>query len=238
MVVIKLKKSILTVVVLVTAAVGILSAYLTVNALSPRPQTVIVVDAGHGGADGGVTGKVSGVTEAEINLAIAKLVKKRLERAGYEVVMTRKTADGLYKNLKGDFKAEDFAERKRIIRDADATLVISIHQNFYTSPVRRGAQVFFNPDNEGSIAFAKCMQSALNEGVNDVEGGRSFSALKGDYYITKCSDAPAIIIECGFLSNPQDEKLLLTDDFREDFSYHVLCGVTAYLVSVGSVSCP
>lgn len=237
MIVIKCKKLLLFSLACLVSLLCALSTYLTVSALSPRPSTVIVLDAGHGGADGGVTGRNTGVKESDLNLAIAKIIKKKLERQGYAVVLTRKTEDGLYKSLSGSFKSEDFAERKKIIEQANASLVISIHQNFYSSPARRGTQVFYNPDNDGSIAFARSMQTSLNDGVNAPYNGRSFSALKGDYFITKCTDAPAIIIECGFLSNPQDEALLQTEEFCNELAYHIASGVTAYLVSAGAVIC-
>ena len=103
----------------------------------------VVIDAGHGGIDGGVTGRNSKVAESEINLAIALKLQKLFENAAIKTVLTRKNAGGLYGLATKGYKRRDMQKRAEIIKNSGADLFISIHQNFYSDSSRRGAQVFF-----------------------------------------------------------------------------------------------
>ena len=190
----------------------------------------VVVDAGHGGPDGGVVGITSGVKESEINLEIAFLLGEFLSSAGVEVVYTR-TTDGLVSDDvdAATMKQKDMAARKKIIDKSDAALVVSVHQNFYPAKYRRGSQVFFAEHSEEGKKLAAFVQKPLNENVNSETVGRSFSPLAGDYYIVNCTELPSVIVECGFLSSPEDEKLLLSFDFRRKIAYNVCCGILNYL---------
>jgi N-acetylmuramoyl-L-alanine amidase len=201
-----------------------------ISAISPRKTITVVIDAGHGGVDGGVVGTNTGVLEREINLLMAKELKKQLENAGFNAVMTRTTKYALYDEAKGGFKREDFERRKRIIEESNATLVVSLHCNKFSDRSRRGAQVFYDCDNESSKAYAKELQSVINETVNAKYAGRAFSALSGDYYILKCTTVPSVIIECGFLSNAEDERLLNDEAFRAELSYQIMTGTIRYLM--------
>lgn len=168
----------------------------------------VCLDAGHGGIDGGVVGS-SGVTEAEINLQITLRLGALLEENGIEVFYTRKDS-----NAFSPFKKEDMRKRSAIINDCSPNAVISIHCNAYRSaPSRRGAQVFYDDTGRGK-SFAENMQKVINDDFNINYSGKKYSALGGDYYLTKCCTVPSIIIECGFLSNKQDEQLLQTPDYQ------------------------
>ena len=175
------------------------------------PDAVVVLDAGHGGFDGGVVA-ADGSTEAEINLRITMRVKKRLEEENIAVVLTRTDASALGAN-----KREDMLERARIIKSSGADAVISIHVNKYTSPSRRGVQVFYGDTGTGG-AFAAKLQSVFNTYLNEKYCGRSYSALAGDYFIAKCSSIPSVIAECGFISNSEDLKLLKSSAYADEIA--------------------
>lgn len=168
----------------------------------------VVVDAGHGGIDGGVVGS-KGVKESDINLAMARILREYLQNANYKVVMTRTDENSL-----SNIKRIDMQKRKEIILSASPIAVISLHVNRFSDPARRGAQIFYDDTLRGKD-FADAVQKRLNENINAVYGGRSdYKALSGDLYITKCAPVPSIIVECGFISNSEDEKLLLDDSYR------------------------
>ena len=195
---------------------------------SPPKIITVVIDAGHGGIDGGVSGVSTKVSESEINLAISKKLEKVFEDSGFNVVLTRRTSGGLYGFLGAGFKMRDMKAREKIIKEANPTLVISIHQNNFSDHNRRGAQVFYHMGREQSKGFANCMQGVLNEMEENV---KKSSALSGDYYVLKVSPCPAIIIECGFLSNEQDEKLLLSENYQQKLANQIFYGCLQYLTS-------
>lgn len=221
-----IKKRLLIIITLVLAIV-IVSVAATASALAfvPALDVVVVLDAGHGGKDGGAKGIDSGVSEAEINLIITKMVEKLLLAQGIGVVLTRKDENSLETITK---KQLDMNARKKIILRSKPRLVVSIHCNKFPDTNRRGAQVFFEPLCGGGKALAFCLQSNLNT-LNEEYVFRSFPALKGDYYILNCSPYPSAIVECGFLSNREDDALLCNDDYRERLAYRIYCGIISYL---------
>ncbi|MDD4839663.1 MAG: N-acetylmuramoyl-L-alanine amidase [Clostridia bacterium] len=229
-----IKKSMLLSAVMVIVLVVFLAIIVptSVTALSPKPKFTIVVDAGHGGIDGGVVGKTTGVHERELNLSVAEKLEDYFISSGFGVVMTRKTQKGLYdESLTRNFKRDDMEKRAQVIQQSNANIVISIHMNFYSSSARRGSQVFFNRRNDASINLGKSVQSVLNDAINLKHSGREYSALNGDYYILQCSQTPSIIVECGFLSNPIDEQLLIDEKFQLELAYHIFSGAVSYLLT-------
>ena len=189
-------------------------------------KTVVVLDAGHGGVDGGVAGKVTGVKESELNLLIVKKLEKYLIDAGFEVVLTRSTDAGLYGLATSNLKKKDMKKRKEIIEKSQPALVVSVHLNEYSLPSRSGAQVFYSEENEESKILAQSIQQEFN---SLEEGSRDFSALKGDYYIVNCTRYPSVIAECGFLSNEREERLLITSEYQGKIAYSIFKGIVSYL---------
>lgn len=226
MFVVKLKKLLLIVLLSVGFLLTVICVPTAVKATSPKPSYTVVVDAGHGGADGGVQGVNTGVYERELNLSIAYKVKAELEKAQINVVMTRTTSDGALDTMLTQ-KQEDMEKRKKIIMNASPDCVVSIHQNKYTQQSRRGAQAFF----WGDSSLADVLQSALNENLNKVNTGRTFSALKGDYYILRQTPYPSALVECGFLSNPLDEALLVTDEYQNKVAKVIADSIISFLMS-------
>ena len=194
-------------------------------AASPSDRFTVVIDAGHGGIDGGVSGITTGVKESELNLDIARKLKTKFDKSGAKTVMTRKTEAGLYGIYSKGFKRRDMQKRKQITLNAKADVFVSIHLNYYSSPLRRGAQVFYKIDDEKSKSLADIVQAELNGGK---ECERDYTALAGDYYVLNEADCAAILCECGFLSNAEDEKLLLTDEYRAEIAEKIFNGIEKY----------
>lgn len=185
----------------------------------------VVIDAGHGGIDHGTAGCSKKVYESDINLAIAYKLKSYFEKANIGVIMTRKDKNGLYGSSIAGFKKRDMLKRKEIITSSGADLVISIHLNKYVLPSRRGAQVFFRQDCPLGTLAAKKIQEKFNKSINTE---RELSALKGDYYILNCSEIPSVIAECGFLSCPEEEELLIDEQYQDKIAYNIFAGCIAY----------
>ena len=191
-------------------------------------RLTVVIDAGHGGIDGGVVGITSGVKESDINLDISRMLQDKFEEAGFNVVQTRPTEAGLYGAATAGYKRRDMKARAEIIQKSAPSVVVSVHQNFFSVHSRRGAQVFFRGSSEHSATLARMIQSSLNDMP---ECAKQSDALVGDYYILNCSDYPSVIVECGFLSNAEDEKLLLDNAYREKLVTAISAGAIAFLSS-------
>ena len=200
--------------------------YKTVKAnTTPKFDYTIVIDAGHGGRDAGCSGVNTDVKESDLNLAISKKLQKYLVDFGFNVVMTRETQNGLYSDNVSNFKKDDMAKREKIINSCNADMLISIHLNSYSSAEERGAQAFFEESNENSIKLSNSIQTQL---INNLPSARK-SANSGDYYILKTSEIPCSLVECGFLSNPEEEELLITDNYQSKVAYAIFCGIIDYI---------
>lgn len=213
-------------IVIAATAMGLCAgaAASSANAVNASLPTV-VVDAGHGGIDAGVLGVATGVKESDINLSIAKQLKGYFVNAGFNCVMTRTTQGGLYGSPTSGFKMRDMRKRKQIIEDADPVMVISVHQNSCPLPSRRGGQVFYDKSSEVGLALAQSIQTELNAMEQCVKQG---TPLVGDYYMLKCTASASVIVECGFLTNAQDEALLITTEYQKAVAYAIFKGAVSY----------
>lgn len=208
--------------VLLICLIGVLSQ---TKQTSPRHTYTVVIDAGHGGIDGGSVGVVTKNDENHLNLEYAKCLKSYFENFDIGVVMTRTTLDGLYSPTAPNKKKSDMKARKEIIDNSHANLVISIHMNSFPSKSSHGAQVFYAKNNESGKALAQSIQNRL---VKDIENARKTTA-HGDYFLVNCTALPSVIVECGYLSNPQEDQLLSTQAHREKICYSIFCGVISFL---------
>lgn len=188
----------------------------------------IVLDAGHGGKDGGAIGATTGAQEKDLNLKVVKRLEEYFKNADFSVILTRTSDAGLYGAAKENLKRHDMLKRKEIIEQANPALVISIHMNKYSGANRRGAQVFYKKGDEEGKLFATKVQNSFNEMDTTV---KNYAPLTGDYYILNVSPCPAIIAECGFLSNPEEERLLCTEEYRDKLAYAIFKGAVDYLSS-------
>lgn len=201
----------------------LVSKSVTTQTVAPL-NIKVVIDAGHGGADGGSVG-VSGVTESALNLAYAQKLTEYLESVGIQVENTRLTDSALCADDDPDFKQSDMKKRAEIINSSNAQLLVSIHMNKFTSQESNGAQVFFKQDDTDSQQFATAIKDMLCANFSNARE----LALKGDYYILNCTNITGVIVECGFLSNPTEEQLLVQQDYRNKMCYSIFCGILNYL---------
>lgn len=201
-----------------------------VEKIEDRKQTV-VVDPGHGGSDPGKIG-INGEKEKDINLEISLILKKKLEQQGIQVLMTREKDEGLYDDNASSKKVQDLQRRVEMIHETRPDCVVSIHQNSYSDPAVKGAQVFYYEDSVEGKCLAECLQKALIEQV-DPENHRQ---VKGNttYYLFKRTDAPLVICECGFLSNPEEAQLLTETEYQEQVADAMVSGVLEYLDGVSA----
>ncbi len=202
--------------------VGVAASSLTTEATN---MPTIVIDPGHGGVDAGVLGINTKTKESNINLAVSKYLRGYFTDAGFNCIMTRTTQGGLYGTATSGFKMRDMTKRKQIIQDNNADMVISVHQNYCPLPSRRGGIVFYDADSECGMQLAISIQNQLNSMETCV---RQSSALTGDYYMLKCTDSPSVIVECGFLSNAEDEKLLIDESYQKAVAYAIFKGAVGY----------
>ena len=182
----------------------------------------VVVDAGHGGDDPGKIG-INGAPEKDINLQIAQKLKKYLEAEDVEVVLTRETEDGLYDAHASNKKVQDMKRRIEIIEKTDPVLTVSIHQNSYPDPAIKGAQVFYYTSSVEGKQLAKRLQERLVKGL-DPQNHRQAKA-NDSYYLLKKTACPIVIVECGFLSNPQEEALLTDSVYQERVAWNIFMGI-------------
>ncbi len=183
----------------------------------------IVLDAGHGGRDGGSIG-ANGTIEKEINLKYTLLLKDKLTKAGYRVVLTRKTDDGLYSEFAKNKKLSDMKARFEIIKKANPNLMISIHMNSFKDKSAKGASTYYRKDDKSGQAVADLIQSSLKTYC----GATNSKSKVGDYYILNCSYYTSVLIECGFISNPEEESLLNSENYQQKFVDAVYKGILLY----------
>ena len=205
------------------------AALYTMNGQKQSEKRVVLIDAGHGGADPGKVG-INGALEKDINLAIAFLVKKYLEQQDVTVVMTRNDDEGLYREDSPNKKIEDLKNRLALIDASGAVLAVSIHQNSYTSEKVSGAQVFYYESSAEGEKAAELMQGQLRKGVDETNDREA--KKNGSYYLLKKSSVPTIIVECGFLSNGEEAEKLMQEDYREKMAWNISIGILQYLNDV------
>ena len=194
----------------------------------PITNRIIGIDPGHGGVDPGAVSK-TGIMEDDINLKIALKLKRFIEQSGGIAIMTREKDVGLYtsesKTLR-QMKVEDLKNRKKLIEDSDCEVFISIHLNSFTKPRYYGAQTFYMKDDLISLDLANIIQEELKY-VLDKENYRNPTA-RDDIYLLKEMTIPTVLVEGGFLSNPLEEKLLITEEYQEKIAWTIYVGIMKY----------
>lgn len=184
---------------------------------------VIVLDSGHGGDDPGKIG-VNQAKEKEVNLKIAKKIKKRLEKKGWKVVMTREKDVMLGNPQEGNKKIHDMKARVELINKTMPRAAVSIHQNSYQDEEIHGAQVFYYSHSEDGKHMAEVMQKALL--AVDADNTRQAKA-NDTYYLLKRTEVPTIIVECGFLSNPEEAAKLIDSKYQKKMADAIVQGIIA-----------
>lgn len=191
-----------------------------------KNSQVILIDAGHGGVDSGMVG-VNDLKEKGINLVISMKLKAILEKKGFAVVMTREEDRGLYEDNTKNMKAQDLQNRIAMIQKYSPVLSVSIHQNSYSDPQVKGPQVFYYEDSKKGKELALSIQEQMNDQLSVARP----RAAKGNrtYYLLKRSSGVINIVECGFLTNPDEAALLQNEEYQEKVANAVADGIGTYL---------
>ena len=216
------KTNFLLIIYLIIIFIGISKAYYfdTKPTFSmPVSKKIIIIDAGHGGFDPGKVGK-DNTLEKNINLSIAKKLQSYLEQSGSFVLNTRVDDSAL-----SNTKRQDLNERKKLANEEGVDLFISIHQNSFPKENVKGAQVFYYGDSKESENLAKSIQNRLKE--IDSSNNREAKANK-EYYLLKKTAVPSIIIECGFLSSPEEKNKLISEEYQEKLAWAIYMGILDY----------
>ena len=211
---------------LLSRQAAVISVNQTERGRQKAASPLILVDAGHGGSDPGMIG-VGGLEEKGINLSISLLLRDTLEKSGYSVIMTREEDKGLYDSSAANKKAQDMQRRIAMIREHMPVLSVSIHQNSYHDAGVHGPQVFYYESSVEGKKLAEAVQSSLND-LLEVDRPRK---VKGNtsYYLLKRSSGTLVIVECGFLTNPEEAQKLQTKEYQEKVAAAVSEGIRTYL---------
>lgn len=196
------------------------------NTPVPR-EHCIIVDPGHGGEDGGAT-SCTGIVESTYNLAISLRLNDLLHLLGYDTKIIRTTDISIYTKAEtiAQKKISDLKERVRIVNETENALLLSIHQNNFSDNRYSGAQVFY-AGTEGSEQLAKQLQAAF---VSTLNPGSSRKSKKSDgVYLMEHIGCTGVLIECGFLSNPQEEAKLRSADYQQKLCCVIAATVSQYL---------
>lgn len=208
----------LTLVSLGSRAVAVIS-----QSFPPDREYCFIVDPGHGGVDGGAT-SCTGKLESAFNLEIGLRLRDLLRFMGYRTKMTRTEDISIY--TKGETIAEkkisDLKERVRICNETNGAILLSIHQNTFSDSRYYGPQVFY-ANSAGSKELAECLQKSL-----DTEGKRGIIKAEGIYLMEHIS-CPGVLIECGFLSNPQEEAKLRSEEYQKELCCRIAAAAIEFV---------
>ena len=196
----------------------------------PVTDKTIVLDAGHGGIDPGAMNKDKTVLEKDINLQITMKIKELIEASGGNVILTRDKDVSLYEE--GNNKTtrqkynENLRNRKKIIENSQADMFISIHLNSFEDSKYYGAQTFYPAGKEDGKSLAQMIQTELKR-VVDNTNNREIKPRE-DLYLIKENQMPSVLIECGFLSNENEAKLLADEEYQEKIAWAIYVGIQKY----------
>ena len=195
---------------------------------TPVTEKVVVLDAGHGKPDEGAQG-VEGVTEEKTNLEIALKLQKLLEESGATVILTRSDENAIYdldKTTLREMKVSDIKNRVKIGNESSADIFVSIHLNKIPQQQYDGWQTFYNVKSTEGQKLAVSIQNSLNTAIQK-ENNRVAKSID-NVYIVKHVEIPITIVECGFLSNPEEEQKLLNDEYQNRLSWGIYNGIIDY----------
>lgn len=202
----------------------------TAAAAADQQQKTVVIDAGHGGEDPGKVSGYSDLREKDLNLIIAMKVKELLVKDNFNVIMTRE--DDKLQYTEGttniyDKRKQDLTKRKKTMDESGAAIVVSIHMNSFPETQYYGAQTFYPPNSDDSKKLAASLQNSLKE-IVDQQNKRQPQLKSDPIVILKDLKTPTTIVECGFLSNAEEEKRLGTEEYRDKLAKAITEGIKAY----------
>ena len=186
---------------------------------SMAPQ-LVVLDFGHGGFDGGAVGTETGVKESDLNLAVGMRVKDALEARGLRVLLTRSDENALAETKNADMQA-----RGELLKTESAACTVSIHMNKFSDRTVSGPMAFYQPGSEEGQRLAQCVIDCVTEAI----GKKPRLANPANNFVTRIPSAPSVLVECGFLSNPTDERNLMDETYQNTLAEAIADGVSAFL---------
>lgn len=235
----KIKRKIIVGALVLAAAVSVPTAFSligrsneTVPAIAGYTQQkpVIILDAGHGGIDGGCS-TADGVPEKGINLNILLTLRDMLEINGYEVKVTRDSDRSIHdKGIEGiaNQKSSDMDNRLEIFNSEPDAVCISIHQNQFTDPKYSGAQMFYSDSNNSNEQLAGILQKKFAEYLQP-ENTREIKLCGKELFLCYYSNNPTVMVECGFLSNPEEAELLKTEEYQRKVAFTIFSGLNEFI---------
>lgn len=228
----KFIKSIFITIVLVACSALLLvggNAVFLVSAEESKLPT-IVIDAGHGGEDGGAVAD-DGTNEKDINLKIAKQLNQLFTSSGFKTKMTRTTDIAIYDQGNETIKSKkvsDMHNRLKIFNEDNNSIVISIHQNKFEQEKYSGTQIFYSPNNKESEVLAENIRTSVTGMLQPDNTRENKAATKNIYLLYNCNN-PSVIVECGFLSNNSELAKLKTDNYQKQMAFSIYCGCLEYI---------
>ncbi len=193
-------------------------------------ENIVLVNASHGGFDGGASA-ADGTVEKDINLLISQKVCAMLRFNGYNVIMTRDSDTGTEDDesqVIAKRKKSDLSNRLQIMKDNPDAVFVSIHLNKFTTSAASGAQVFYTKNYKEAYDLAQSVQTSIKSMIQP-ENIRVVKQGTDSTYLLKNAAVPAIIVECGFLSNKQELEKLKSDDYQSQMAFAICCGINDYL---------
>ena len=221
---------IISLVIVIVSVIEVKTASEEVIKIMPITNKTIIVDAGHGGIDPGSMTDDQSVKEKDVNLKITKKVKELLEASGAMVILTRNDDTSLYTEQVGKTIRQKYTEnlknRERITQESSADMFISIHLNKFQESKYYGAQTFYPAGKEDDKQLATYIQGELKR-VVDKTNNRKIKSTN-DIYLIKDNEIPSTLIECGFLSNDKEAKLLNDEEYQDQIAWAIYVGIQKY----------
>lgn len=203
---------------------------------TPITNKVIVLDAGHGLPDEGAVG-FTGTTEQAINLEIVLKLQKLIEQSGAKVILTRSDENGIYSADSTSIrnkKISDIKNREFIVDNSNADVFVSIHLNKYEDSKYSGWQTFYQSKIDNSKILAANIQTELNNNINE-NNDRVPMAIKGVYLMEQIN-IPGVVVECGFISNPEEEQLLKEETHQAKLAWGIYAGLQQYFKQIDEIN--
>lgn len=191
-------------------------------------ENIVLANASHGGFDGGAV--VNDVLEKDINLKIANKLGNMLRAAGFKVICTRTDDSSTESDPTATIaarKRSDLNNRLEIAKQNTDAIFISIHLNKFSSPSAKGAQMFYAPKSEDAKKLAECLKESV-KGFLQPDNHRSIKAGTKSTFLLYYSPIPAVIAECGFMSNTEEFSKLQTDEYQSEMAFSLFCGILKY----------
>lgn len=203
---------------------------LTLSDVTVPKYTTVIIDAGHGGEDGGASSS-AGLIEKDVNLEIATILCDMLRANDINVIMTREDDRLLYDrsvNYQGRKKKLDLAARLAVANSTPDAIFISIHMNSFTDPRYSGLQVWYSPNNADSEPLAELIR-AKNRELLQPQNSRTTKSATSAINLLHNASCPAVLVECGFLSNPDEAALFENDEYRQRVAFMLFCSIIEFL---------